>query len=216
MDSQKNFWIKPTLKVIVLGDSGVGKTSIVNRFTGDDYLPKPKATVGVDFKSKNIVYNNFNVTLQFWDTAGQEKFESVADSYYRGADCCILVYDVTEKSSFSRLQVWKEKFLFHASLSKYDDFPFIVMGNKIDKGCRAISNEVIEGWKEMNKDISHFEVSAKEDINIRSAFNIIPELVMQEKFVNDKCNNINLQTISLIKNRRMSMKKSSISYCCCC
>ncbi|CEF63975.1 Ras-related protein Rab-7a [Strongyloides ratti] len=212
MDGLKSFFIKPIIKVVVLGDSGVGKTAIVNRFTENYYSPKNKATVGVDFKSKDILFNNVSVTLQIWDTAGEERFRSLGVQYFRGADCCILVFDTTNKYSFSRLQYWKEEFLIQANPLNYDDFPFIVIGNKIDDNNRLVPNETINEWRMRNKDTPYFEVSAKEDLNIQAAFNIIPKVTMQKTFFDDKYNKINLDVISLQKPEQNSKNKRR---CCC-
>ena len=91
------------LKVIVLGDSGVGKTSLLNRFVKQEYSQHYRATIGADFLSKEIVIGEKHVSLQLWDTAGQERFQSLGMAFYRGADVCILVYDITNLKSFESI-----------------------------------------------------------------------------------------------------------------
>lgn len=118
-------------KVVLLGDIGVGKTTLINMFaTGSSTATQ--ATVGTDFKSKQITIDGKQVTLQMWDTAGQEKHESIGFAFYRGSNTCILTFDVTNQASFDRLDFWKRNFLDKASPNNADSFPFIVVGNKRD------------------------------------------------------------------------------------
>ena len=143
---------KKTLKIVILGDAGVGKTSLMNRFSTGKFTGQYKATIGADFLSKdNVVVNdNFTgqrhlVTLQIWDTAGQERFQSLGVGFYRGADACLLVYDVTDPHSLDNLDHWRKEFLDQVGggIQGLGDastqFPFVVVGNKIDKvSCREL------------------------------------------------------------------------------
>ncbi len=137
---------KKTLKIVILGDSGVGKTSLMNRFSTGKFTGQYKATIGADFLSKDNVIVNDNffgqrhlVTLQIWDTAGQERFQSLGVGFYRGADACLLVYDVTDPHSLDNLDHWRKEFLDQVGggIQGLGDastqFPFVVVGNKIDK-----------------------------------------------------------------------------------
>ncbi|XP_056851293.1 LOW QUALITY PROTEIN: ras-related protein RABG3a [Raphanus sativus] len=99
------------LKVIVLGDSGVGKTSLMNQYVHNKFSQQYKATIGADFVTKELQIGDKLVTLQIWDTAGQERFQSLGAAFYRGADCCALVYDVNVAKSFDSLETWHEEFL---------------------------------------------------------------------------------------------------------
>nr|XP_027187429.1 ras-related protein Rab7 isoform X2 [Cicer arietinum] len=99
------------LKVIVLGDSGVGKTSLMNQYVHNKFSQQYKATIGADFVTKELQIDDRLVTLQIWDTAGQERFQSLGVAFYRGADCCVLVYDVNVMKSFDTLENWHEEFL---------------------------------------------------------------------------------------------------------
>ncbi|GAY57298.1 hypothetical protein CUMW_178350 [Citrus unshiu] len=120
------------LKVIILGDSGVGKTSLMNQYVNKKFSNQYKATIGADFLTKEVQFEDRLFTLQIWDTAGQERFQSLGVAFYRGADCCVLVYDVNSMKSFDNLNNWREEFLIQASPSDPDNFPFVVLGNKID------------------------------------------------------------------------------------
>ncbi|TYJ36190.1 hypothetical protein E1A91_A05G291100v1 [Gossypium mustelinum] len=99
------------LKVIVLGDSGVGKTSLMNQYVHKKFSQQYKATIGADFVTKELQIEDRLVTLQIWDTAGQERLQSLGVAFYRGADCCVLVYDVNVMKSFDSLDNWHDEFL---------------------------------------------------------------------------------------------------------
>ena len=92
-----------------------------------------KPTIGADFSKKETIIDNSNVTLQVWDTAGQEKFQSLGYAFYRGADCCILVYDITNRKSFEALQKWRDGFVENAGPEDVKNFPFLLLGNKLDR-----------------------------------------------------------------------------------
>merc|ERR1712023_45123 len=91
-----------------------------------------KATIGADFLIKHVSVEEKLTTLQIWDTAGQERFQSLGVAFYRGADCCVLVYDVTAPTTFKSLDSWRDEFLIQASPRDPDRFPFVVLGNKSD------------------------------------------------------------------------------------
>lgn len=103
------------LKVIILGDSGVGKTSLMNQYVNNKFSEQYKATIGADFCTKDVTIDDKLVTLQIWDTAGQERFQSLGVAFFRGADACILVYDMTNPKSFESLDKWRKDFLQNVS-----------------------------------------------------------------------------------------------------
>ncbi|KAF2297498.1 hypothetical protein GH714_024408 [Hevea brasiliensis] len=113
-------------------DSGVGKTSLMNQYVHKKFSQQYKATIGADFVTKELQIDDRLVTLQIWDTAGQERFQSLGAAFYRGADCCVLVYDVNVMRSFDTLDNWHEEFLKQANPPDPGMFPFILLGNKID------------------------------------------------------------------------------------
>ena len=94
------------IKMLLVGDSSVGKTNILLRFAGDQYQPNYKATIGVDFKIKTIKVNETSIKLQIWDTAGQEKFKTITQTYYNGASAVVVVYSITDRLSFSNVKNW--------------------------------------------------------------------------------------------------------------
>eukprot|EP00218_Dolichomastix_sp_CCMP3274_P011453 CAMPEP_0170132524 /NCGR_PEP_ID=MMETSP0033_2-20121228/447_1 /TAXON_ID=195969 /ORGANISM="Dolichomastix tenuilepis, Strain CCMP3274" /LENGTH=208 /DNA_ID=CAMNT_0010367909 /DNA_START=19 /DNA_END=645 /DNA_ORIENTATION=+ len=164
------------LKVIILGDSGVGKTSLMNQYVNKKFSGQYKATIGADFLTKEVQVEDRLVTLQIWDTAGQERFQSLGVAFYRGADCCVLVYDVNNAKTFEHLNAWRNEFLIQASPSDPDNFPFVVLGNKIDKNNgadRVVTEKKAKGWCTSKGTIPYFETSAKEDLNVDAAFQCI-------------------------------------------
>ncbi|GAY57297.1 hypothetical protein CUMW_178350 [Citrus unshiu] len=164
------------LKVIILGDSGVGKTSLMNQYVNKKFSNQYKATIGADFLTKEVQFEDRLFTLQIWDTAGQERFQSLGVAFYRGADCCVLVYDVNSMKSFDNLNNWREEFLIQASPSDPDNFPFVVLGNKIDVdggNSRVVSEKKARAWCASKGNIPYFETSAKEGINVEEAFQCI-------------------------------------------
>lgn len=189
---------KTLLKVIILGDSGVGKTSLMQQFVNSKFLHQYKATIGADFLTKEItVDGNKNVTLQIWDTAGQERFQSLGVAFYRGADCCVLCYDVTNEKSLNSLALWKDEFLIQLNVSNPQDFPFIIIGNKIDvdeskkipslqKKLLNITNNQLGG---LNYPV--FETSAKDAVNVEAAFEVVAKMALQQEELNDAGNDIN-------------------------
>ncbi|ODV62970.1 Rab family GTPase YPT7 [Ascoidea rubescens DSM 1968] len=178
---------KTLLKVIILGDSGVGKTSLMQQFVNNKFSHQYKATIGADFLTKEMLIEDKNVTIQLWDTAGQERFQSLGVAFYRGADCCVLVYDVTNSKSFENLSSWKDEFLIQANVKNPDNFPFVILGNKIDleENKRAITTKKALSLCESLGNIPYFETSAKENVNIEVAFDIVARNALQQELEND-------------------------------
>jgi len=166
---------KVLLKVIILGDSGVGKTSLMNQYVHKRYTAQYKATIGADFLTKELLIEDKLVTLQIWDTAGQERFQSLGVAFYRGADACVLVYDITDAKSFENLENWMDEFLVHAAPRNAESFPFIILGNKSDLATtrRQVSLTKVKQWCDAKGGLPHFETSAKESINVEQAFALV-------------------------------------------
>uniref|UniRef100_A0A7R9VEB4 Uncharacterized protein n=1 Tax=Chlamydomonas euryale TaxID=1486919 RepID=A0A7R9VEB4_9CHLO len=161
------------LKVIILGDSGVGKTSLMNQFVQKKFTKEYKATIGADFLTREIEVDDKTVTMQIWDTAGQERFQSLGVAFYRGADCCVLVHDVNSTKSFEALDNWRDEFLIQANPTDPDAFPFMLLGNKVDVdggASRTVTKKRAEAWAQAKGNIPYFETSAKDDVNVEPAF----------------------------------------------
>uniref|UniRef100_A0A0C9S6D6 TSA: Wollemia nobilis Ref_Wollemi_Transcript_15115_1345 transcribed RNA sequence n=1 Tax=Wollemia nobilis TaxID=56998 RepID=A0A0C9S6D6_9CONI len=172
------------LKVIILGDSGVGKTSLMNQYVNKKFSNQYKATIGADFLTKEVQVEDRLVTMQIWDTAGQERFQSLGVAFYRGADCCALVYDVNNMKSFDNLDNWREEFLIQANPADPENFPFVVLGNKIDVDgghSRVVSEKKAKAWCASKGNIPYFETSAKEDLNVEKTFECIAKNALKNE-----------------------------------
>jgi len=169
------------LKVIILGDSGVGKTSLMNQYVNKKFSTQYKATIGADFLTKEVMVDDRLVTMQIWDTAGQERFQSLGVAFYRGADSCVLVFDVNVNKTFENLDSWRDEFLIQAGPKNPDDFPFVVLGNKIDlENQRLVSQKRAMAWCQAKGNIPYFETSAKEAINVEQAFQVIAKNALKQ------------------------------------
>lgn len=176
------------LKVIVLGDSGVGKTSLMNQYVYKKFSQQYKATIGADFVTKELQIDDKLVTLQVWDTAGQERFHSLGAAFYRGADCCVLVYDVNAGKTFESLSNWREEFLKQADPADPEAFPFVLLGNKIDVDgghSRVVSEKRANEWCASRGNIPYFETSAKEDYNVDEAFFCVAQAALASEHQQD-------------------------------
>ncbi|KAI9218619.1 P-loop containing nucleoside triphosphate hydrolase protein [Blastocladiella britannica] len=172
---------KLILKVIILGDSGVGKTSLMNQYVNKRFSKQYKATLGADFLTKEVTIGDAVVTLQMWDTAGQERFQSLGVAFYRGADCCVLTYDVSNSKSFDSLSSWHDEFLQQGSPANPETFPFVVLGNKVDveDSKRQVTSRRALAWCDDKGKLPHFETSAKDATNVDDAFRTIAELALK-------------------------------------
>eukprot|EP01106_Pelomyxa_sp_JSP_P009040 TRINITY_DN247_c0_g1_i4.p1 TRINITY_DN247_c0_g1~~TRINITY_DN247_c0_g1_i4.p1 ORF type:complete len:163 (-),score=52.83 TRINITY_DN247_c0_g1_i4:66-506(-) len=120
--------------------------------------------------------------MQIWDTAGQERFQSLGVAFYRGADCCVLVFDVNVAKTFENLDSWRDEFLIQAAPRDPDNFPFVVLGNKIDlENQRVVSQKRALSWCQGKANIPYFETSAKEAINVEQAFQTIAKNAMKQE-----------------------------------
>ena len=177
---------------MTLGISSVGKTSFIFRFTENTFQNLFISTIGIDFKVKIIEIENIKYKLIFYDTAGQEKFKSVAPNLIKKAHGIIIMYDITNKSSFDSIP----DIIKNIKGEKGNDFPMILIGNKIDlEPDREIKKE--EGKDLASKNgIEFFEISNKEGINVQEAgFAIVNKILEKRKdnnFVNESCNNTNM------------------------
>ena len=234
--------------MVLLGDGGVGKSSLMRRFVSDEFDPLSFHTIGVEFLNKDITLHpvdNVNgasvehirnhstggnkmksvteetFTIQIWDTAGQERFKSLRTPFYRGADCCLLTYSVDDPKSFANLSVWRQEFLHYADVGQHeaDNFPFVVLGNKVDKiartaeQSRAVSLEEVNAWCAANgskhgdcRPLPHFETSALDATNVDVAFHAAIRRVIEVEHSVNYC----LQTDTV----KLSTNKKHLGTCC--
>ncbi|KAH8366668.1 hypothetical protein KR084_011330 [Drosophila pseudotakahashii] len=168
------------IKLLVIGESGVGKSSLIRRFVENKFDENHDVTIGMDFKSKVMNVDGIDYKVALWDTAGAERFRSLTPSFYRKALGAILVYDITNRDSLVKLEAWL------AELDSYSDNPniaIIVVGNKIDQE-RVVDRE--EGRKFARKHRALFiETSAKCDQFVSDVFKDIVEKIVSSEFFNN-------------------------------
>ena len=155
-----------------------------------------KSTIGADFLTKelniegNLVQlqvNNLINFVQLWDTAGQEKFHSMGASFYRNAECCVLVCDLTDAKSFETIDTWRQEFLTQLAPKDPDNFPFVLLGNKCDKDTeRKVAETKIRQYCEIKNHMPYFETSAKDNTNADKAFEEIAKLAFKRNSKEDE------------------------------
>ncbi len=153
-------------KIIIIGDSGIGKSSVLFRFADDVYNESYITTIGVDFKIKTIFINGKIIKLQIWDTAGQERFRTITTSYYRSSHMIILCYDITDRQSFYNLELWLGEIKKFASQT----VNIVVCGTKLDLAAvRQVSYEEGKEFANMHN-YDYYETSSKQNKNIDELF----------------------------------------------
>ncbi|KAI8380803.1 GTP-binding protein [Blakeslea trispora] len=154
-------------KLVLIGDSGVGKSNLLSRFTTNEFNLESKSTIGVEFATKNIEIEKRSIKAQIWDTSGQERYRAITGAYYRGAVGALVVYDITRRNSFQNVAHWLKELRDHAD----QNIVIMLVGNKVDlsETSRAVTTE--EGAELAEKDGFLFmETSALDATNVDNAF----------------------------------------------
>jgi len=162
-------------KLLIIGDAGVGKSSILVRFADNIFTPSYITTIGVDFKIRTIELNGQKIKLQIWDTAGQERFRTITATYYRGAHGVLVVFDVTEPQTFLNVKKWLSEISNHC-----DDVPRVLVGNKLDAPNRVVDQKDAETYANQ-QNIKYFETSAKTNIGVEEMFTEITRQALDLK-----------------------------------
>ncbi|OMJ82977.1 hypothetical protein SteCoe_16188 [Stentor coeruleus] len=163
-------------KIVMIGDSGVGKSCLLTRYAEDEFNESYTATIGVDFRSKILTVDNNFVKLQIWDTAGQERFKAITTTYYRNSDAIILVFDKNSHDSFRHINDWMKEINDHG----FENVVKMMIGNKVDLG-NDVSKEEAED-KARSFGIEYVETSAKNSYQVDLAFiNIARQLIKESK-----------------------------------
>ena len=166
-------------KIILIGNSGVGKSSILQRYIQKVFNESYASTIGVDFFMKSITMGDKSIKMQLWDTAGTEKFRSITTGYYRGADAAFVVFDLTAKATFKALNEWIQSYYKYSNPDVEKNV--VLIGNKSDlTDLREVTQEEIDNFTKANNNIKYFEASAKDGINIDECFNYIAEQLMNQ------------------------------------
>ena len=168
------------IKVILIGDSGVGKTNIMSKFLNNQFLEDSKATVGVEFGSKLFIQQGHKIKAQIWDTAGQEKYKAITSAYYKGSKGALVIYDITQKETFANIEKWVNDLKCKGD----PKITIIIIGNKNDlEEKRQISKEQGEE-KAKSFGCAFLETSAFSGDNIEKAFEMMVKEIY-DKFTSD-------------------------------
>ena len=191
-----------TCKILLIGDSSVGKTCLISKYAigvfNEDYI----STIGFDSRQKEEIINNEKVLVRIFDTGGQERFKSITANYLRNAEGVILVYDLTSTESFENLKFWIES--IKNNLGNDDIIPIIIIGNKIDlEDARVINKSVAEKFAKDNN-YKYFETSAKTGEGVDDAFR---EIVKQILGRNDKFDDEKEENTVKIEDKKGSVEK---------
>ncbi|KAH0458988.1 hypothetical protein IEQ34_011802 [Dendrobium chrysotoxum] len=156
-------------KVVLIGDSAVGKSQLLARFSRNEFSIDSKATIGVEFQTRTLTIDNKTIKAQIWDTAGQERYRAVTSAYYRGAVGAMLVYDMTKRQSFDHVARWLEELRGHAD----KNIVVMLVGNKSDLGTlRAVPAEDAKEFAQ-RESLFFMETSALESTNVETAFQTV-------------------------------------------
>lgn len=193
-------------KLLLIGDSGVGKSCLLLRFADDSYTESHISTIGVDFKIRTIELDGKTIKLQIWDTAGQERFRTITSSYYRGAHGIAVVYDVTDQVSFGNVEQWLREIDRYASNSVNK----LVIGNKSDLVLqKAVDFNTAKEFTE-SLDIPFLETSAKDTTNVDEAFMTMSRNIKKRMIATMQPGDASERNISLSESRPAAGEKG----CC--
>jgi len=178
-------------KVVLIGDSGVGKSNLLSRFTRNEFNLESKSTIGVEFATRSIQVEGKTVKAQIWDTAGQERYRAITSAYYRGAVGALLVYDIAKHVTYENVERWLKELRDHADQS----IVIMLVGNKSDlRHLRAVPTDEAKNYAEKNQ-LSFIETSALDSTNVEAAFtNILTEIYksVSNKHVGNENNRVPL------------------------
>ncbi len=188
-------------KIIMIGDSGIGKPAFLLRFTDDSFTANHLTTIGVDFKIKIINFEDKTIKLQIWDTAGSERFRTITKTYYKGAHGIILMYDVTNRNSFENIRNWMKQ--IDANVTK--SVKKVLVGHKCDEPGRVVTEE--EGKKMAEEyNIGFFESSARTNTNVSEVFYYLVKKIFIENGIIKDENAIKLSNINSKEKKKQCAK----------
>ena len=192
-------------KILLLGDSSVGKTCFLKRYTDNTFQDAYLSTIGFDFKYKFVTLEEGKtVKVQLWDTAGEERFKTIAKSYYKGAHGIVLIYDVTNRKTYDNIRKWMNQIKDDSS----SNISIILVANKID--CENEFRQVIKEEGEVlakNNNLPIFEASAKDNINVEESFKYLIEEI------NKKISHFTVQTTTKLNNDNKNIKQEKKGCC---
>ncbi|KAF6253399.1 ras-related protein YPTC6 [Scenedesmus sp. NREL 46B-D3] len=202
-------------KVVLIGDSGVGKSNLLSRFTRNEFCLESKSTIGVEFATRSIQVDGKTIKAQIWDTAGQERYRAITSAYYRGAVGALLVYDITKSVTFENVERWLKELRDHAD----SNIVIMLVGNKSDlRHLRSVNTDDAQGYCE-KEGLSFIETSALESTNVEKAFHqILTEIyhIVSKKVIDadDKGSKLPNQGTSIVVDNPQDEGGKKKSSCC--
>jgi len=185
-------------KIVLIGDSGVGKSNLLSRFTRNEFNLESKSTIGVEFATRSIQIGGKTIKAQIWDTAGQERYRAITSAYYRGAVGALLVYDIAKHITYENIERWLKELRDHAD----SNIVIMTVGNKSDlRHLRAVPTEEAKGFAEKHG-LSFIETSALDSTNVELAFrNILEEIyhIVSQKQIRDASDQENAQVSNNVR-----------------
>ncbi len=169
------------LQFLIVGDSTVGKTSLLNRYNSGKFDEKYLATIGIDSFFKDVNLDGKIIRVKIWDTAGQERYKALTEGYFRNAQGVLIVYDVTNEETFEHLKYWIPSVKKHIDIKQ---IPAIILGNKIDETKREVTKEKAINYAK-EEGIKYFETSAKDGTNVEESINYLVKKVMKININNE-------------------------------
>ena len=200
---------KNLFKLILIGSSNVGKTSIIKQLTSQEFNDNFISTIGVHFYTKNLIIDDKKIEFLIWDTAGLEKFKSVTKNYYKTSNVCIIVFDVTDKQSFEDVFEWLN---FYKENCNENNNKIFLFGNKIDKNLeRSVNVEDVDDFCKRNN-LIYYETSAKDGKNINDVFKNIGKKLIEE--FNDDGKNIEKENNNNLNLNNKQNEENEKFFCC--
>jgi len=200
--------VEYNVKILTLGDSDVGKTSIIKRIISNKFSEKMQSTIAIDYSCKTIKFGKNYLKIFLWDTAGQEKFKTIVRNYFNGANGVLLCFDITNRKTFEKLNFWINELKEKLNL---DELFIILIGNKIDKeNEREISIEESKKFAKENN-ILYFEISAKTNEGIKEMFDYVT--IQCKQIVNEQ--NFNIFSSTLLFKNEINIKVNDKKNKCC-
>jgi small GTP-binding protein len=201
------------IKLVIIGDSGVGKTNLLSRYTDHTFSQRHDITIGVEFSIKIASQNDKVFKIYVWDTAGQEVFNSITRNYYRGAVGCLIVYDITNRSSFNNIEKWVNDV---KNYSQNDGIVMVLVGNKLDQqDARQVTTEEGQALAEKFK-MRFVETSAKTGENVDHSFSNILEKICEDLDEGKTIiNNVGKSLVITADQLNKPINPVSSSYCYC-
>ena len=192
------------IKIMVIGESLVGKTALITKYTKNTFGGAYLTTVGIDFQDKFLNINGKEIKIELWDTAGQERFRNIAKNYFQSSDGFLLVYDLTKKSSFEKLDFWNEQI----NLNAPKETKYILVGNKKDlENQREVQIEEGEDFAKKNN-IKFYETSAKDGTNVINVFETLAKEIVNDV---EQINTSSKRSSQVLKKKNATEEKKS---CC--